>query len=72
MSVIGLIISNMQTDTIKREVNLFLQSKECKRKENYHLLFLCYIITIINFVSPIVLSERVFKPYCACFAHSLF
>jgi hypothetical protein len=63
MSVIGLIISNMQTGTIIKEVNLFLRSKECNLKENYHLPFLCYIITIINFVSPIVLSERVFEPY---------
>jgi hypothetical protein len=63
MSVIGLIISNMQTDTIIKEANIFLKSKEYKLKENYHLLFLCYIIIIIKFVSPIVLSERVFKPY---------
>jgi hypothetical protein len=63
MSVIDLIVSNMQTDTIIKEVNLFLQSKECKLKENYHLLFLCYIISIVNFVSAIVLSGLVFKPY---------
>jgi len=53
----------MQTDTIIKEVNLFLQSKERKQKENYHLLFLCYLITIVNFVSAFVLSERVFKTY---------